>query len=497
MSGKDDQDRIREQLRRIERREFLRMAAGGALAASGVLGCGAGGSTGNDDGDDGNDGNNGGNTGGLTPAQRSTSIQAVLDKVNGAANQPRDTRLALLLDYLESRPEIIGSGRNEDGVWAIYQDGFPLMILDNRKPEDVPPDEVPPFSPALAGTNVPTSTRARFIRTRGSACINEIPRLARLVSAKGYAVVTDPGSIETLRTVTGDGIFYMGAHAGTCTIPDFDSFGRPLVDATGRATGLRSTFGVWTSSPWDPLNPNQYRGYIVAGQVGLGIEVDSVGPGGVDVYAAHYYITDQFVKDYMQFGENSLVWFAACWSNSGISTPFLIECLNKKAGLYVGWSDTVKDGAVIATGRFILDRLLGSNSTNPKETPPQRPFDYEQVWADLKKHGLHLHPNADGTRTTEIIGNVAYPGFGLLAPSIEYVLINELDDQAILKGIFGKEPPPSERAVLIGGLVAGLGGAWFTLETSGSFDDNMTSGRGFIALAALPFWTIPALRNFR
>lgn len=41
--------------------------------------------------------------------------------------------------------------------------------------------------------------------------------------------------------------------------------------------------------------------------------------------------------------------------------------------------------------------------------------------------------------------------------------------------------------VIIGGLIAGLAGAWFSLETNGSFDDNMTSGRGFIALAAVIF----------
>ena len=40
---------------------------------------------------------------------------------------------------------------------------------------------------------------------------------------------------------------------------------------------------------------------------------------------------------------------------------------------------------------------------------------------------------------------------------------------------------------MIGGMVAGFGGAWFTLGSVGRFDDNMTNGRGFIGLAAMIF----------
>ncbi len=41
--------------------------------------------------------------------------------------------------------------------------------------------------------------------------------------------------------------------------------------------------------------------------------------------------------------------------------------------------------------------------------------------------------------------------------------------------------------IVLAGAVAGLGGAWFSLETVGNFEELMTGGKGFIALAAMIF----------
>lgn len=41
--------------------------------------------------------------------------------------------------------------------------------------------------------------------------------------------------------------------------------------------------------------------------------------------------------------------------------------------------------------------------------------------------------------------------------------------------------------VTLAGMVAGFGGAWFTLGSVGRFDENMTNGRGYIGLAAMIF----------
>ena len=43
------------------------------------------------------------------------------------------------------------------------------------------------------------------------------------------------------------------------------------------------------------------------------------------------------------------------------------------------------------------------------------------------------------------------------------------------------------RNVILGGMVAGLGGAYFTVGSTGGFERDMTAGRGFIGLAAMIF----------
>jgi len=42
-------------------------------------------------------------------------------------------------------------------------------------------------------------------------------------------------------------------------------------------------------------------------------------------------------------------------------------------------------------------------------------------------------------------------------------------------------------SVVLSGMIAGLAGAWLSIEATGSFNDGMTSGVGFIALAAMIF----------
>jgi simple sugar transport system permease protein len=51
-------------------------------------------------------------------------------------------------------------------------------------------------------------------------------------------------------------------------------------------------------------------------------------------------------------------------------------------------------------------------------------------------------------------------------------------------------------AVIVSGMIAGFGGAYFTLGSVGRFDEVMTAGRGFIGLAAMLFGNYHPVGSF-
>ncbi len=68
----------------------------------------------------------------------------------------------------------------------------------------------------------------------------------------------------------------------------------------------------------------------------------------------------------------------------------------------------------------------------------------------------------------KVQGHVWLDGVDILSPEIDVIKLRY-------------------RNVILGGIFAGLAGAWFTLDFGTSFQAGMTNGRGFIALAALIF----------
>lgn len=385
---------------------------------------------------------------------------------------PRDDVVrwrADILTFLHGRADIDSAGESEDGVWAITTDGIPMSIWNNR-PADPPLDEGRLPQIARAGTSIPGNRTARFAVTVGAGFRQAAPALSRLMSGAGYSPGFDAAPLESFKGVRNESVLFFNTHGGSFFIPQYEADGKPRRNAQGKIL-YEAHYGLWTGTKIDPnrtdisYRHDEFVAELKAKRLGVALApasyVTLTGGFQSPVTEWRFGITAAWIRHYMSFpAENhASVWLGACQSGSSFSAPLRAAFRDVGAEMVSGWTRDVNGDAVLNATSFLYDRLLGANKIVPPATP-QRPFDYENSWNELRSRGLHRYPTKDDKgqpTTTDIIyeGVSGDTRFGLFAPSIAYVLVDERSRQLQLVGLFGN-PPTDKRQVTVGGAEAAI-----------------------------------------
>jgi hypothetical protein len=244
-----------------------------------------------------------------------------------------------------------------------------------------------------------------------------------MVTAGGYELApgAGTGTIEDLMKVENDGIFYFGGHGGW-----------------GPNRNLDAVYGVTTATLVSLRNDSIYRALWMDSSLVYTLPITS----GLRPFLTcqspcigYYAFTARFVAKHMKrFSDGSVVYIAACTSaEPGFRQAFI----DKGAGVYFGWTAAFRADIDSRATSYLFDRLLGLNWSGggPQESPPQRPFDYVSVHRDMGRVSRGLTTSANAT-----LGY--WPGgteSGLLAPSIQYMDVEEESNTVVLKGKFGGE----------------------------------------------------------
>jgi hypothetical protein len=400
-------------------------------------------------------GGGGGGGGTLTDSLRLVALDAfnafaaTLDYTNPAVY----TRI---LQYFRSHPETYEAADTSDSfsIWARFKDGRLFIVSDGtRAPDSLTTMRAAPHSRSSLQSplaNLPSNQRARLLNALGAAfepiggegAEGTVNTLSNWFSAAGYTPPVGTASVDGLKLVQGDGVFYFSSHGSwgktRNTLPNGDTV---------------TAYGIWTSDEVTRANEARFNADL------------SSNPARLCWYRAlhnnnffgdnretHYAITAEFVRQYMSFGTNSLVFFNACASNAPTSADFSAACIAKHAGVYLGWSKNIDGMESLKAARFFFDRLLGAHEQEPLENPSQRPFEITYVLEDMLLRQFDVHLGNKG-----ITNLVATPFFGyggeptLIAPTVQVATPPFIpgDSTLWIDGSYG-DNPGANGTVLLG-----------------------------------------------
>ncbi|MEJ7930514.1 hypothetical protein WG922_11075 [Ramlibacter sp. AN1015] len=420
----------RRQSHAPERRRFLSWLSGATavLAVPNLLSaCGGGDATGNT------------NTSHqeLSSDARMATLAAVEAKSVDLDTQPMSAsdRLHALAAFMKADPAYAEVGVEEAAlcVWGVFADGRLHIIDSSRRPipasaaAEVAP--APELAKAAVPVELPGGKPARLLHSFGENFVGQdvVTRMSSWLTAQDYGVRggrEGDARLTTLRSVQGDGFFYINSHGGVkpTRADDPDS---PLF------------FSIQSSTLVDPALENlpEMRDDFANQRLTYYNAPNGVTPTSRDT---RYGITVHFVERYWSFAPDSVVIINACNSaNPRVASSFLNACLNKGAGVCLGWTEVVGDPAVYDAPAYLVDRMLGANQEKP-ESPEQRPFPWDQVLAEMRREGRDVfrHPQTgvEARFFAQSRGTVQ-----ILAPSIHHLEVDEFAGVLLLVGEFGSK----------------------------------------------------------
>jgi len=384
---------------------------------------------------------------GLTPLQEATAIAA----------------------FMQQQPEYLSAGVDPDdcSAWGILQNGYMHVVStspyppasSSSTPSVLRPGSVPGHASAPrphpagaqapgqsgkrpvpliggAANALPGSSNARLLHSFGPNFAGQdvINDLAGWMTGAGWTVLGgSDASIDVLRSLGGAGFFYLNAHGGGS-------------DKTGTGTYMYSVSSSTVQSRTldsDPTYQDDLKNDRITYLTGRNGE--TILGGLIEDWDTYYSITANFVQKYWSFSPNAVVWINACSSfgKKPWNGAFRFAVTQAGAGVYFGWDDTLSSGAAYSSARYFVDRCLGANKYKP-ESPAQRPFSWDLVYADMTNKGLTTGANGETLRMTTQ-GTSTPPA--LLAPSIRLIDVDEFAGTMKLEGAFGSD----QDTVTVGG----------------------------------------------
>jgi hypothetical protein len=298
-----------------------------------------------------------------------------------------------------------------DNFYAIFTDGTPYAMLDNLKPLPTPIASGTPLVETSA-TAIPSQKKAVVIFSLGDAFGDPTIKLEQMLKDAKYSVTPSIGTLSFLMSdVTGVGYFYWHTHSGFAHPEAAEPFA--LV-----STGSDVTPESEASALIKQLKADKMIATTSVIQDRIKNPIDENKNGKIDeeeqfVHKGMYAITPKFVRTYFKFGPSSSVMQDSC-----TSADVLMQSAYQDAGakIFFGWDKVTQDNNRMVV---LTDRLLGANVMEPKETPPQRPFEWTPVLDWMHSKNLDSDGGASHITVTQSGDG------GLLAPSISSLIISE------------------------------------------------------------------------